>query len=134
MRGHGLRACRVAPLVVVPREEGPAVRFPEIHLNARYAWRNLPRRVLCRHPGDDVEPSDDAQRPSFSRMWSDPVPKDSFTADVHLARVEEAAEEFPARRHFVALETLFFGDQVDGARRGHGAREAMDAMGCEVRD
>lgn len=112
-------AVRVDVLVVVAREEGAAVRLPEVQLDLLDA--GLGARVGLAQARDDVQPRHDGPH---AVLLADVVAARAeafLAADAELVRVEERAEELPPRRHLVAVETLGLGDEVDGTRCGHAA-------------
>jgi hypothetical protein len=55
-----------------------------------------------------------------------------LTANVHLVRVEETAEELPAGGYLIALNTLLLGNQVDRTGGRHASCKTVDALLLEV--
>lgn len=125
-------ALGVDVLVVVAGEKGTAILRPKVLLDL------LDRRsgagVLDTQGGNNVEPGDDSPQ---TVLLTDVVTASTealLTADGQLLGVKESTEELPASGDLVAVETLSLGDKVDGARSGHRASEAVDAVLLEVRN
>ena len=63
-----------------------------------------------------------------------PRAKTLLAADGDLLVVKQVAKELPARRHFVALKTLFLGHQVHRSGSGHRPCQTVDAVLLEPRN
>ena len=91
-----------------------------------------------------------AQIPSFSRMWSEPVPKDSSPqmerrpASIRFPKNFQPKFRFSILLQLVArdltsrdlevLETLLFGNEVDGSASWHAPSQTLDTTLLEVRN
>lgn len=154
-------------LIVVPREERAAV-YGVVLLQELVDAEQLVRRLLVR-VREDVQPCcastsgcgpylrrrrhapTIAHTPSFSRMWSEPVPNDSSPQIerrpasmrlpknfqpmplVSMARVQTCTDDL-TRRDDMALETLLLGDVVDLRTGRHATRKTLHATLLEVWD
>src|SRR5690606_24960611 len=101
-----VRVIALDTLIVVSGKECTAVCLPELVLDRCDAGRFV--GFLLSNTSNNVKPCD--HRPE-TVLFTDVVAsctKTLLTTDRHLVRVEEGAEEFPARGYLVAVQTLSF--------------------------
>lgn len=98
--------------------------------------RNTRRDIRARfsNTSNNVKPSHNSPQAVFLTDMVTTCAERFFTADGKLVSVEESTEEFPARRDFVAVQSLSFSDEIDGAGCWHRASETVDALFLEIRD
>lgn len=90
--------------------------------------------MLDAETGNDVKPGDDGPQAVLLADMVAPGAEALLSADRQLVRVKQGAEELPARGHLVAVEALLLGHEVDGARCGHAAGQAVHPVLPEVGD